>query len=70
MIILEHDHTAQIMPVRIDPAHQHTILLYQSETWRGLARTGDNALPACCAGGIAESAGPIDQSSSSLGAMQ
>lgn len=32
MIILEHDHTRQIMTMWIDPADDHAIFLDQSET--------------------------------------
>lgn len=46
MIILEHDHARQIVSVRVDPAHEHPVLLHEPEPRRRLARAGDDAFVA------------------------
>jgi hypothetical protein len=33
MVVLEHDHRAQIVSMSVDPSHQHTVLLHQPETY-------------------------------------
>lgn len=56
MVILEHDHTAQIVSMRIHAADHHAVLLHEPESGRGLARAGDGAFPALCSGEVAEAA--------------
>lgn len=48
MIILEHDHTTQVIPMRIDPSNEHTILFYHSKSRRRLSSSGNDALEIAC----------------------
>lgn len=44
VVILEHNHRAQVHPVSVCPARQHAVLLYQPEARGCLPRTGQYAL--------------------------
>lgn len=44
VIVFQHDHTRKIVSVRVNPAHDHPILLYQSEPRCSLARPSDDTL--------------------------
>ena len=46
VVVLEHDHAAEIVTVRIDTTDHHAVLFDESEPGRRLARPGDLALPA------------------------
>ena len=46
VIIFEHDHTTQIIAMRIHATHNHTILFHQAETWRCLAGASHDTLEA------------------------
>ena len=47
VIILEHDHAREVVPVRVDPADEHRVLLHEPEAGRRLARArNDAAVPA------------------------
>lgn len=43
MVVLEHDHGAQVHAVGVGAANQHAILLDEAETGRGFARAGENS---------------------------
>jgi hypothetical protein len=62
MVILEHDHTAQIVSMRVHAADHHAVLLHEPEPGRGFARAGDGAFPALCSGEVAEPAGATSDS--------
>ncbi len=38
MIVLEHDHAREVVPVRVHPADEHPVLLDEPEPRRRLAR--------------------------------
>lgn len=42
MVILEHDHTGEIVAVTVDPAYEHAVLLHESEARRRLARASND----------------------------
>lgn len=52
VMIFEHEHTTQIVAMRIHAAKQHTILFHQANTWRCLAGTSLDALEATRVRGI------------------
>lgn len=43
MVVLEHDHRAQIHAVGVGAAYQHAVFLDEAEPGRGLARAGENS---------------------------
>lgn len=43
VVVLEHDHAREVVPVRVDPAHKHRVLLDEAEPGRRLARAHDDA---------------------------
>ena len=45
VVVFEHDHTAQIVPVRIHSANHHPVFLNESESRCRLSRAGDHAMP-------------------------
>ena len=47
MVVLQHHHPAQVLPVHGRPAHQHGVLLHQAKARRGFARAGHFPVPAC-----------------------
>ena len=34
VVVLEHDHRAEVVAVRVDAADQHAVLLDEAEAWR------------------------------------
>lgn len=44
MVVLQHDHAAQVHAVRVGPAHQHAVLLHEPEPGRRLPRPGQDPL--------------------------
>ena len=44
VVILEHDHTGQIVAMCVDAPDEHAVLLYESESGRGLACTSNSAV--------------------------
>ena len=60
MVVLEHDHARQIVPVRVDPADEHPVLLDEPEARRRLARAGDDALVAVCAREVLDALRPTE----------
>lgn len=44
VVVLEHDHARQVVPVRVDPADEHAVFLDEPEARRRLARARDDAL--------------------------
>ena len=54
MVVLEHDHLAQIQPVRGGPADQQPVLLHDAKARRRLARAGHQTVPT-------QALGPLDR---------
>lgn len=52
MIVLQHHHPTQILSVHGHTTNQHGVLLHQTKSWGGLARSSHLSLPAslCCHG--------------------
>ena len=46
MIVFEHDHARQVVPVGVDTPNEHPVLLHKPEPGRRLARPRDDALVA------------------------
>ena len=55
VIVLEHDHTAQIVSMGINTPYHHSVLLHQPETRCRLSRTGYRSLPSSLSRSISES---------------
>jgi hypothetical protein len=45
VVVLEHDHAGEIVPVRIYATDHHTVLFDEAEAGGRLPRPGDLALP-------------------------
>jgi hypothetical protein len=50
VVVFQHDHTAQVVAVRVNATNEHAVLLDKAETGSRLASAGDDALPAVRAG--------------------
>ncbi len=58
MVVLEHDHAREVVPVGVDPADEHPVLLDETEARRRLARARDDALVAVRAREVLDLLGP------------
>ena len=67
VVVLEHNHGTEIMPVRIDPADKHPVLLDKAEPRCGFASSGKDVVIARFADCLQEVRGPDDPKESKLG---
>jgi hypothetical protein len=61
MIVLEHDHTAQIVSMWVHPANHHPVLFHGTEAGGSLAGSSDGAFPSGRGGEVTEPARSVGQ---------
>jgi hypothetical protein len=54
VVVLQHGHGAEVVPVRVGAAYKNAVFLDHAEPWGRLARAGQCARPAMRAEGLNE----------------